>query len=360
MRSALSSSTSSKFEHVVEQLKRKKTRTPVSIRKKAVSHQVPKRNDARHTDDKIGMLSALDAILEIDPGRHDVHRRSPASTFTDLVRRRRLPAGFVPVVVPELETITIGGAVSGCSLESTSFKYGGFHDTCLEYEVITARGDVLRCTPDNAHRLVFQMMHGSFGTLGILSKLKFRLLPAKPFVRVAYETYPTLEEYSTAIAGRFDRRDVDFMDGIIHTADKYVLSLGEFVDAAPYTHKYDWVKVYYETTARRKEDYFKTPDYFFRYDRGVTNVHPKSAVGRLLFGKFMDSARLLRIAEKFHRFLPAEKPKVTLDVFVPVFSKLTEFMTLVHAAPSATSRCGACPIASPTTTSGSRPSSSRG
>ena len=36
-----------------------------------------------------------------------------------------LPHGLAPYVVPELETITIGGAVSGCSLESMSFEVGG-------------------------------------------------------------------------------------------------------------------------------------------------------------------------------------------------------------------------------------------
>ena len=48
----------------------------------------------------------------------------------------------------------------GCSIESMSYRYGGFHDTCLEYEVVTARGDVLTCRPDNEHALVFQMVHG--------------------------------------------------------------------------------------------------------------------------------------------------------------------------------------------------------
>src|SRR5438093_235376 len=32
-----------------------------------------------------------------------------------------------------------------------SFRYGGFHDSCLEYEVITGGGEVLTCTPSNEH-----------------------------------------------------------------------------------------------------------------------------------------------------------------------------------------------------------------
>lgn len=95
--------------------------------------------------------------------------------------------GLVPIIVPELKTITIGGAVSGCSIESMSYKYGGFHDSCLEYEVVTATGEVLVCARDNENSLIFQMMHGTFGTLGIITKIKFKLIPAKPFVKVNYK-----------------------------------------------------------------------------------------------------------------------------------------------------------------------------
>jgi FAD/FMN-containing dehydrogenase len=316
-----------KLERVVGQLRAHTAAfpgTPVSFKKKAVAHQVPKRNDKRHTDRKID-VSDLDEILEIDPVRMTC-TAEPGVTFDALVDAT-MQFGLVPTVVPELKTITIGGAVAGCSLESMSFVYGGFHDSCLEYEVITAKGDVLRCTPNNEHSLVFQMIHGSFGTLGVLTKLKFGLVPAKPYVKMTYETHRTLAEYKAAIHRRFMDRDVDFMDGIIHSPDKWVLSLGEFVDEAPYTNAYDWTKVYYQSTAKRKEDYLRTKDYFFRYDRGVTNVHPKSFLGRLLLGKLIDSDRLLRLAKSLRKVvLPknAEDDNVTLDMFIP-FSKLDDF-----------------------------------
>lgn len=312
-----------KVARVVEQLRKHRGDRPLSLKKSAVSHQVPKRGDLRLRDDKVD-VSDLNEILSIDPDARTCVAE-PGVTYVDLVRAT-MRHGLVPIVVPELETITIGGAVAGCSLESMSFQHGGFHDTCLEYEVITAAGEVLTCTPDNEHALVFQMIHGSFGTLGILSKLTFKLVPAKPYVRVEYETHGSFASYRAAIERRYARPDVDFMDGIIHSPTQCVLSLGRFVDRAPYTHRYDWVTPYYQTTARRREDYFKTPDYLFRYDRGVTNPTPKSAVGRLLVGKFLDSATLLRLAEKLNRFLPAERPGVTLDLFLPL-SRMEDFLT---------------------------------
>lgn len=287
-----------------------------------MSHQVPKAGDLRHKDDKID-ISDLTEILEIDPVKRICVAESGV-TFVDLVDAT-MKHGLVPIVVPELKTITIGGAVAGCSIESMSFVHGGFHDTCLEYEVITATGDVLVCTPDNEHSLVFQMIHGGFGTLGVLAKLTFKLVPAKKYVKLVYERHATLDSYQRSIARHAELRDIDFMDGIIHSPTLWILCCGRFVDEAPYTNRYDWVKVYYQSTAKRHEDYLETPHYFFRYDRGVTNVRPSSLVGRVLFGKLLASSEWLRVAQKLHWLLPRERPTVTLDVFVPS-SKVPAFM----------------------------------
>jgi len=311
-----------KVERIARQLRAHRGDKPVSLHKASVSHQVPKAGDLRHGDDKID-ISDLTEVLEIDPVRRICIAESGV-TFVDLVTAT-MAHGLVPIVVPELKTITIGGAVAGCSIESMSFVHGGFHDTCLAYEVITANGDVLSCTPDNEHKLVFQMVHGAFGTLGIVAKLTFKLVPAKPFVKLTYETHATLATYQASIQRHADARDVDFMDGIIHSPTKYVLSLGQFVERAPYTSDYSWLKVYYQSTATRTEDYLTTPDYFFRYDRGVTNVRPRSFLGRLVFGKFLASTQWLALARKLHWLLRRERPTITVDVFVPS-SKAAEFL----------------------------------
>lgn len=311
-----------KVNRIAKQLKERRSTAPVSLKKKAVSHEVPKPEDKRHLDEKID-VSDLNNVLQIDREKR-VCIAEPGVTFVDLVTAT-MEYNLVPIVVPELKTITIGGAVAGCSLESMSYKYGGFHDTCLEYEIITALGEVLTCTPDNENSLLFQMAHGTFGTLGIISKLKFRLVPAKAFVKVSYEKYNSLEDYKSAIWQHFQNQDIDFMDGIIHSPTECVLSLGSFVDQVPYTHCYDWTRVYYKSTAARKEDYLKTPDYFFRYDRGVTNVTPKSFLGRLILGKFIDSTRMLKIVDSLRRLIPADMIPITVDTFIP-FSKFSEFM----------------------------------
>jgi FAD/FMN-containing dehydrogenase len=304
-----------KVRRIAGALRAQSGEKPVSLRKRAVPHQVPKRKDLRRADAKVDTRD-LTEILAIDVAAR-VCVAEAGVTFEKLLQAT-LAHGLVPAVVPELKTITVGGAVAGCSLESMSFERGGFHDSCVEYEVITGMGDVLRCTPDGQHALTFQMMHGTFGTLGVLSKLTFRLVPAKPFVQVAYERHETLESYVAAIRRHAAARDLDFMDGIVHSPRLYVLAAGRFVDTAPYTNRYDWMKVYYQSTRTRFADYLTTPNYLFRYDRGVTNVRPKSWPMRLLFGKLLSSNEWLWLASKAPWLLPKERPTVTLDVFIPV------------------------------------------
>ena len=248
----------------------------------------------------------------------------PGVTFVELVRAT-LKHSLVPFCVPEQKTITIGGAVAGCSIESMSYKYGGFHDSCLEYEVITAKGEVLTCTPDNGNKLVFQMVHGTFGTLGIISCLKFKLTPAKPYVKVTNEKYPSVEAYQAGILKHYREQDADFMDGMIFSATECVLCIGNFVDEAPYAHNYEWMRIYYEMAQNQQEDYMRTIDYFFRYDKGTTHVDLKSPLSRFLFGRFVGSTNVLWFAQTFHKILPASIIPVVIDVFLP-FEKLAEFL----------------------------------
>ncbi len=311
-----------KVGRIADHLRNRGSTEPIKLKKKAVSHKVPRQEKNRTPAEALD-ISDLDEILEINLEEGYCVAESGA-TFEKIVDAAS-KYNLMPLVVPELKTITIGGAVSGCSLESMSYRFGGFHDTCLEYEVITAQGDILTCTPDNENQLLFQMLHGTFGTLGIITRIKFRLIPSKKFVKVNYESFDTISAYLDAIWSHYKQGDFDFMDGIIHSSSHFILSLGNLVDEAPYSNNYDWMKIYYQSTASRKEDYLLTKDYFYRYHKGVTNVYPKSFVGRLLFGKVINSTSTLKLAHSLKNVIPKRMIPITVDTFIP-YSRMEEFM----------------------------------
>jgi FAD/FMN-containing dehydrogenase len=61
----------------------------------------------------------------------------------------------MPCVVPQLRSITVGGAMAGVGIEATSFRHGLVHDTAVALEVLTSDGRVVICTRDNEHRDMF-------------------------------------------------------------------------------------------------------------------------------------------------------------------------------------------------------------
>ncbi len=307
--------------HIIsEQLKSRPQGTKgarVSLIRKGISHKVPNAHDADDTTHKI-FVGELNRILDIDTKNLSCTAESGV-TFSDLVKET-LKHGLVPYTVPELKTITIGGAVSGCSVESMSYKYGGFHDSCLEYEVITANGEILTCSPtQNAE--IFQMLHGSFGTLGIITKIKFKLHPAKSYVKLTHVKYGTVDEYRKAIQKEYDHPRYDFMDGIIHSPEHFTLCLGTFVDEAPYASNYNGQKIYYKSTREKQEDYMKTYDYFFRYDTEChwisRNYGLENPLIRMLFGRwFLSSTNMIKTAKKLRFIFKHLKPEVIVDIFV--------------------------------------------
>src|ERR671911_282020 len=99
---------------------------------------------------------------------------------------RDLAHGVMPAVVPQLKTITLGGAVAGVGIESSSHRHGLVHDTMLELDVLVGDGRVVSCTPHNAHADLFFGFPNSYGTLGYALRVKAKTLPVKPFVRLEH------------------------------------------------------------------------------------------------------------------------------------------------------------------------------
>lgn len=293
---------------------------PIRIAKGGVSHFVPVPGDPRRRAAPID-IRPLQRIIEIDrEGRRCV--AEPGVTFAELTRAT-LRHGLLPTVVPELTGITLGGAVSGCSIESTSHRHGGFHDGCLEYEVLSGKGEIIRCSPAQ-DPLIFEMIHGSYGTLGILTRLTFLLVPQRPFVRMEYRRFADFEAFRDALLAASRGGDAEYVDAIIHDPRCFVLCLGRGVDRAPYRSSYRWLDVYYESTRRRAEDYLDTWEYLFRYDTDchwMTRTVPllTTRPARLVVGKaVLGSTNLIRWSQRLSAVLSLKRrPDVVCDVFVP-------------------------------------------
>src|SRR5690348_995819 len=146
-----------------------------------------------------GTLDAswFDGVLAIDPAARTADVLG-LTTYEDLVAAT-LPYGLMPLVVPQLKTITLGGAVSGVGIESTSFRSGCPHESVLEIDVLTGDGRVLTATPTNEHQDLFRGFPNSYGTLGYALRLRIELEPVKPYVHLRHLRFDSPAEAAATI-----------------------------------------------------------------------------------------------------------------------------------------------------------------
>jgi FAD/FMN-containing dehydrogenase len=192
------------------------------------------------------------------------------TTYEQLVDTT-LPYGLMPLVVPELKTITIGGAITGLGIESSSYRNGMPHESVIEMDVLTGAGEVVTARPDNEHRDLFFGFPNSYGTLGYALRIRIELERVCPFVHLRHLRF---EDFA-ALAGclrqvceesAYEGERVDFVDGCVFSPTESYLTLGGWSDSAPYVSDYTYMDVYYRSIQARREDWLTIRDYLWRWD----------------------------------------------------------------------------------------------
>jgi len=203
-------------------------------------------------------------VLRVDPAAGIVEAEGMAS-YEALVAAC-LPHGVMPAVVPQLKTITLGGAVAGVGIEASSHRYGLVHESVLELEVLTGDGRILVCTPHNEHADLFYALPNSYGTLGYALRVVARTAPVKRYVRLEHRAFARGADCFAALDGILRAGEADFVDGTVFSPDRMFLTLGSFVDAAPFVSDYTYRDIYYRSIADKREDYLSTHDFIWRWD----------------------------------------------------------------------------------------------
>ncbi len=264
------------------------------------------------------------------------------TTYEELVAET-LKENLLPAVVPELKTITVGGAIAGCGIESSSFKYGLVHETVKEVDVLLSSGDAVTCSPDNLHRDLFYALPNTFGTLGYILRARLQLVPARQFVRLLHEKYADPELFFQRLSHVCGERAFDFIDGVVFSPDEMVVTLGKFTDYAPYVSSYERESIYYLSLKEKSEDFLTASGYIWRWDpdwfwcsRVFFMQNPWM---RRLFGRWMlHSGSYAKVMHFFNRrprlkrcleFFYGQKESVIQDVSIPI-ENAKRFLDFFH------------------------------
>ena len=191
------------------------------------------------------------------------------TTYEDLVAAT-LPHGLMPLVVPQLKTITLGGAVSGLGIESTSLRSGMPHESVLEMEILTGDGRVVTAAPGGEHDALYRGFPNSYGTLGYALSLTIELEPVTPYVQLRHFRFASPEELHGG-SGR-DRRRRQLRGAPGRLRRRHDVQPGRAVpdgrrrsaSVAPWRSDYTGSRSTTGRSAGRSEDFLTIRDYLWR------------------------------------------------------------------------------------------------
>jgi FAD/FMN-containing dehydrogenase len=257
-------------------------------------------------------------------------------SYEDLVAAT-LPLGRAPLVVPQLKTITVGGAATGLGIESTAFRNGLTQDAIVEMDLLTGAGDIVTAEPHGEHADLFYGFPNSYGTLGYATRLRVRLERVKPYVALRHVKFTNLDALQDAIDAivttrAYNNIPVDYLDGVVFTATESYLTLGTGTEEPGPTSDYTGQQIYYRSIQHRATDRLTIHDYLWRWDTDwfwcsrafgaqqpvIRRLWPKRLRRSSFYWKLVAIDRRYSIAdriERLHHRPPLER--VVQDIEVP-------------------------------------------
>ena len=284
-------------------------------------------------------VSGLDGVIEVDG---DVAEVQGMCTYEHLVEVT-LAHGRIPLVVPQLRTITLGGAVTGLGIESTSFRSGLPHESVLEMDVLTGDGEIVTTKPGDE---LFDAFPNSYGSLGYATRLRIELEPVPAYVALRHVRFDDAAAMADAVAHITSEREwagerVDGLDGVAFTPDEHYLTLARWTDEPGPTSDYTGQQVYYRSLQERTTDRLTVHDYLWRWDTDwfwcsrafgaqhplVRRVWPRRLRRSDVYWRLVALDRRFSIGDRLDR--RAGRPqgeRVVQDVEIPL-EHLAEFLT---------------------------------
>ncbi|HUS04878.1 MAG TPA: FAD-binding oxidoreductase [Bryobacteraceae bacterium] len=273
-------------------------------------------------------------VLSID-GEHLFADVEGMTTYEHFVRDT-LTHGLLPAVVPQLKTITVGGAVSGLGIESSSFKFGLVHEGVEEMDILVGAGQIVRCSrTENAD--LFYGFPNSYGTLGYALRLRMKLIRASPYVRLSHTGFTHADTYFSSIAGVCEDGEADFLDGTVFSENEMYATEAHFAGHAPHLSDYTYRNIYYRSIQRKTEDWMTTQDYIWRWDTDwfwcSKHFYLQNPVVRLIATKWLLNSRTYhQIMRLSQRVIPdvSGRESVIQDIDIPL-DRAAEFLDfLLH------------------------------
>ncbi|PTL85784.1 FAD-binding protein [Vitiosangium sp. GDMCC 1.1324] len=155
-------------------------------------------------------MSALSTIHEIN----ETSAWVDAGVRWHELLQATVPLGKSPPTLTDFIELSIGGTLSVGGIGGQAFRSGLQVDNVLELDVVTGRGELVRCSPFRERRL-FDAIRAGLGQFGIIVRARVRLVAVPPRVRYYTARYTDIAVFVADQTRLIDEGRFDYVEGSV-------------------------------------------------------------------------------------------------------------------------------------------------
>ncbi len=215
-------------------------------------------------------------VLKVDE-EQGIVRAEPMVTMGEITHYL-VPRGFALAVQAEMDDLTLGGLCMGVGIETTSHREGFMFESVEAFEIVTADGELLRCTRSENEDL-FHALPWSHGTLGFLVAVEIRIVRIQSHVKLDYEPFHSINDLCKRLEELTEGDNAPHLvEALVFSRSTGVILKGEPANA-PKGAKVNYINNYYKPwfyshverslTTGSFSEYIPTRHYFHRHTPSV-------------------------------------------------------------------------------------------
>ena len=170
--------------------------------------------------------SELCNILSINENYIDCE----ASVTIGKINRATIPQNKIVPSIPEGDNFTVGGCLGGIALGSNSYLHGFFNNNVIDFDIVLGNGEILKEVSANKNSDLYYGIGGTYGTMGIITRVKLRLVPCSPYVKVNYLHYSNFNSFYDEFRDRIKNKKDDFIEAFVNAENDFAIVTGNYVE----------------------------------------------------------------------------------------------------------------------------------
>lgn len=140
---------------------------------------------------------------------------APGGALWINVLHETLKHGLAPKSWTDYLHLTVGGTLSNAGVSGQAFRQGPQVSNVNQLEIVTGRGDVVTCSPEENSDLFYGAL-GGLGQFGIITRARIALEPAPKMVRwirILYSDFASFTEDQEALIS--EEKTFDYIEGFV-------------------------------------------------------------------------------------------------------------------------------------------------